>query len=85
VEQGLNVIKETTPSIAILDYNLGQETSMPIARALHQANVPFLFLSGQIERVVTDSNLPARRVIPKPFIPSHLVRAVNALKNGNRV
>ncbi len=79
VKQGLAIIEETAPAIAILDYNLGQGTSIPIAKALDKAEIPFLFLSGQIERVVIDKNFPPRRVVAKPFIPSHLIRAVRAL------
>lgn len=83
VDQGLEIIDKTTPTLAILDYNLGCETSIPIAKALHDADVPFLFLSGQIERVVVDNSFPPRQVISKPFIPSNLVQAVKALESAN--
>ncbi len=57
-----------TPGLsgAVLDINLGHETSFPIAEALERAGVPYLFLSGGSEE-----NLPAafcnHRILSKPI------------------
>jgi DNA-binding response OmpR family regulator len=79
VTTGLKVLKETSPDIAMLDYNLGSETSIEIARALSRDNIPYLFLTGQIESVVTDHDLPPRPVMMKPYVPEQLIAVVRSM------
>ncbi|WP_371395335.1 response regulator [Fretibacter rubidus] len=79
VDAGLSLLKEEKPDVAMLDYNLGRETSIPIARALNDNSIPFFFLSGQIKRVIIDNDVAGIKVIPKPFIPEKLVQEVQAL------
>lgn len=79
VEVGLKILQSEQPDIALLDYNLGRETSIPIARALASKEIPFLFLSGQIERVVIGHDLPKTTVIAKPFAPQKIIDFVQSL------
>lgn len=79
VDAGLKILKERTPDVAMLDFNLGQETSIPLARELHSKNIPYAFLSGQIKSVIIDTDLPPRPVLLKPFVPEHLVTVVETL------
>ena len=76
VETGLSLIKESRPDIATLDYNLGGENSVPIANALEQMNVPYVFLSGQMSRVIETHNIPAQSIIGKPYVPSKLLNII---------
>jgi DNA-binding response OmpR family regulator len=76
VDAGLKVLKETLPDIAMLDYNLGRETSIEIARALSKESIPYLFLSGQVTNVITDHDLPPQPVIAKPYVPEQLIQIV---------
>ncbi|RZL84824.1 MAG: GAF domain-containing protein [Sphingomonas sp.] len=46
VEEALRLLDEETLSFALLDINLGTETSWPIARRLRDLGVPFIFASG---------------------------------------
>jgi DNA-binding NtrC family response regulator len=47
VRDSLSAIAESRPDAAILDMNLGRgETSMPIAEALQERGIPFVFLTG---------------------------------------
>ena len=42
----LNAIENEEVDIAMLDFNLGNETSVPVAEALRAAGLPFVFASG---------------------------------------
>ncbi len=79
VSPGLALLREEQPDVAILDYNLGRETSLPIAQFLNDNDIPFIFLTGQIERVVTDNDVADAQVVAKPFIPENLVNMVQAI------
>jgi len=79
VGSGLKVIKETKPDVAMLDYNLGRETSIPIAHKLDEIDVPYVFLSGQVDTVVTENAKKPQKVIMKPFNPERLITYVNGI------
>ena len=85
VHSGLKALKECLPDVAMLDYNLGLETSIPLAEVLYEDAVPYLFLSGQVDRVIIDHNLPPRPIITKPFVAEKLVGMVNNLINSETV
>lgn len=46
VAKALPLIEEEAIEAAVLDVNLGEENSFPIARSLQAAGVPFLFSTG---------------------------------------
>ena len=46
VRQALRAIEERAPSFALLDVNLGTETSFEIAERLLERNIPFAFATG---------------------------------------
>ena len=46
VEEALRLLDSETPGFALLDINLGTETSWPIAERLRQLGVRFIFASG---------------------------------------
>jgi DNA-binding response OmpR family regulator len=82
VDAGLSALRGMRPDFAMLDYNLGKETSIPLAQALNKSDIPYVFLSGQVEKVVIGHDIPARPVIPKPFMPHKLVAMVESLMNS---
>ena len=47
--QALALLDRTAPDFALLDFNLGGETSEPVARALERRGIPFAFASGYSE------------------------------------
>jgi len=62
-------------SFAVLDVNLGVESSEPIAEELHRLRVPFIFASGYnegLERLTQRFNAPLLR---KPFTSTDLKTA----------
>ena len=79
VDPGLEIIRKTKPDVAMLDYNLGRETSIPIAHKLDAIKIPYVFLSGQVSRVVTANVKTERKVIMKPFNAEALISYVNKL------
>ena len=66
VFQALELLKEHHPDYATLDYNLGKETSLPIADILYNSKVPFVFVTGRMAEIKRDNNLPSAPVLTKP-------------------
>ncbi len=46
VDEALSIIENQPIELALLDFNLGGETSLPVAHALRSRGVPFTFLTG---------------------------------------
>jgi light-regulated signal transduction histidine kinase (bacteriophytochrome)/CheY-like chemotaxis protein len=61
------MIDEMDISFAMLDVNLGKETSEEIAQLLHARGVPFIFASGYGDRSFITSRFEAVPVITKPY------------------
>lgn len=82
VDQAMLLIEQGVPDGAVLDINLGDATSFPIAERLAEAGRPFLFLSGYDPRSV----LPARFLhvpcVTKPFSDATLRAALGRLFGG---
>ena len=79
VDPGLKIIREWKPDIAMLDYNLGRETSIPLAQKLDEIAIPYVFLSGQVDRVITANSATEQKVIMKPFNSERLIACVDGL------
>lgn len=81
VAPALAAIAATPPELAILDLNLGGESSLPIADDLVSRGVPIVFASGY-----GTAGLPPRyRATPmlaKPFDPAELIVRLAALLDG---
>jgi DNA-binding response OmpR family regulator len=85
VDPGLRLLSEAKPDVAMLDYNLGRETSIPIAYKLDEAAVPYIFLSGQVGKVVTASHVSSHEVMMKPFNADRLIARIDQLARTNSV
>jgi DNA-binding response OmpR family regulator len=75
VAKALSIVAEPGCDVAILDVNLGGETSEPVARKLGEADKPFVVLSGYS----TDNRLPwfgSATVLSKPLRMNDLVAAL---------
>ncbi|MFD0916863.1 response regulator [Pseudahrensia aquimaris] len=66
LEHGLQLLKSGTPDVAILDYNLGSETSVPLARALLERKIPFIYITGRELDLASDGDAPEAPIISKP-------------------
>lgn len=72
----LNRLKSFTPSIGILDINLGRDTSVAVAEELVRRGIPFVFATGYDDRSVVPDELLSVPVVRKPYDASALVRAL---------
>ena len=77
------VAREFRPDAAVLDLNLGGETSVSVADALAARGIPFLVATGY-----GAAGLPAHLkhipVLPKPYDPADLTVAIDRLCTGAR-
>jgi light-regulated signal transduction histidine kinase (bacteriophytochrome) len=76
--QALAQIRGRRIDFAVLDINLGQETSIPVAEELHRREVPFIFASGYGETPLIPLSLGPITVIPKPYEAEGLRAAIQA-------
>ncbi|MGN6374637.1 MAG: HWE histidine kinase domain-containing protein [Sphingomonas sp.] len=76
VAQARTEIEAARPDFAVLDLNLGNETSLPIAEQLTAMDVPFVFATGYGEQLKLPDALKGARVIQKPYTSDSIARAV---------
>lgn len=67
VAQALDALAEGLPPFAILDVNLGLETSFPVADALQAAGVPFAFGTGFGDSAAFPDRFRDAPVLQKPY------------------
>lgn len=67
VEGALAAIADGPPDFAIIDFNLGGESSEPIAKALRAAGVRFVLATGYAEGAANFERLGAEAVLRKPY------------------
>lgn len=75
VSQALLSVEQETFDIAILDVHLHGESAFPVADALMQRGIPFVFATGYGERGLPDS-YRGRPVLQKPFARADLERVL---------
>ncbi|WP_294391802.1 HWE histidine kinase domain-containing protein [uncultured Sphingomonas sp.] len=74
-----DTLDDLTPDFAILDINLGDQTSFGIADRLQDQGVPFFFASGYGEQAKLPDEHRARMVVQKPYTTENIARAVEEL------
>ncbi len=79
VSTAMTYLSGAEVDVALLDYNLGRETSLPLAKALDAEEVPFAFLSGQINTVIKKGLTNSHTIISKPFDVDRLLGHVHRL------
>jgi light-regulated signal transduction histidine kinase (bacteriophytochrome) len=67
VETAMDVIDAAQVSFAMLDVNLGKDTSEPVARELQERGIPFIFASGYGERSLQSGGFKGVPVVTKPY------------------
>ena len=73
VVDALAILGERSISFALLDVNLGSETSLPVARALQATLVPFAFSTGYGEAIALPQTMAGVPVISKPYHQAAIV------------
>jgi CheY-like chemotaxis protein len=77
----LALAREAAFDIAMLDVNLAGEQSFPIAEALAERGIPYLFATGYGAKGVAEEHRHAP-IIQKPFRARELDQALRALAPG---
>jgi len=73
VAAALETLRQFTPDFAVLDYNLGRETSLAVAEHLSEQNIPFMFVTGYGDTAIIDQRFRGRPVVSKPYDASALI------------
>jgi light-regulated signal transduction histidine kinase (bacteriophytochrome)/CheY-like chemotaxis protein len=72
----LDFLQSNVPAVAILDINLGDRTSFPVADRLLEQGVPFIFASGYGEQASLPMEHRSRQVLQKPYTLENMARAL---------
>ena len=78
IDSAMDVIETSTIDAAILDIRLYDELSYPVAYALRDRGIPFMFLTSY-RKLDLPADLRHRPLVEKPFDPSMLVRRLRQL------
>ncbi len=74
--QAIRAMDETAFDFALLDVNLGTETSTPVASRLLRDGIPFAFATGYGETKDLSDLFPGTPVVQKPYDREALARAI---------
>src|SRR5262245_34929255 len=72
------------PDFAVLDFELGAETSEPVAEVVRARDVPFLYLSGYREHDERFSRWPGISVLAKPLSVARIARGIEDVMRRRR-
>jgi two-component SAPR family response regulator len=67
IDEAKQLIEQQAPDFALLDVNLGNETSFEIAATLRGRGLPFAFASGYGEVKSLSSDFPDAQSVQKPY------------------
>lgn len=82
VVEALAEVERGALSFAVLDVNLGSETSLPIAEKLLEIGVPFVMATGYGDRLNLPDKLRDVIVVQKPYSHGALSRAIEETLRG---
>jgi len=78
-EHALKQINMVRPDLVVLDVNLGDQTSAPVAGLLRKLGVPFVFATGYGDTVMIPESLRGTPMVRKPHADTTLAQAIMAL------
>jgi DNA-binding NtrC family response regulator len=76
VADALAALAENRIAAAVLDFRIGQETIVPVARQLSQRGTPFIFYTGQLAGDLALAEWRRSAVVIKPAPARKIVAAV---------
>lgn len=79
VEGALDALDRGTPTVAILDINLGDKTSFMVADRLADLGVPFIFATGYGEQACLPDSHAHRLVVQKPYTIENIATVMSGL------
>jgi CheY-like chemotaxis protein len=81
VDEALAFVETNAPTAAILDINLGDEDSYPVARVLREKAIPFMFTSGYSGGALP-KEFEGHRTVQKPYSPPMIGGQLSELLQG---
>lgn len=78
VAQALDTLRRERPDIAVLDINLGEETSFPVADALKAAGIRFVFATGYGDQLRLPEAHAGTPMVKKPYTAASLSRLLDS-------
>lgn len=78
-EHAMKHINQEPPDLAVLDVNLGDHTSAPVAEALRNLGVPFVFATGYGDTVMIPESMRNVPIVRKPYADATLAEAISSL------
>ncbi|KHK90559.1 HWE histidine kinase domain-containing protein [Novosphingobium malaysiense] len=76
VNAALAIIEETSVAFAMLDVNLGKDTSEPVASRLLELGIPFIFASGYGDTSMQAERFKSVPIVTKPYNEGDIRRAI---------
>ncbi|WP_294929775.1 HWE histidine kinase domain-containing protein [uncultured Paracoccus sp.] len=80
----LTLLDHFRPNLAILDFDLGPETSEPVAAALLKLGCPFMFMTGYGDHAMLPPELRHIPLARKPVSPAAIARNAAAARTAMR-
>jgi light-regulated signal transduction histidine kinase (bacteriophytochrome) len=77
--EALEMLRGTTPDVAVLDVNLGEETSLPVAEELARRGIPFVFATGYGDGSMIPAMFSNVPVVRKPYEIAALIAAISSV------
>lgn len=77
VEDAGKIIENNTLTFALLDVNLGDQTSLPIAQKLAALKIPYVVATGYGDADSIISRYPPSIIVPKPFTAERIAKAIS--------
>ena len=79
VERGIELVRDHTIDIGLLDVSLPDGSGFEVARLLADNGVPFAFHSGHVTRGEAQEEFPDAGWIAKPAEPARLIEVLSKL------
>ena len=78
-EEALLTIAQRPPTLAILDVNLGNGSSLPVADELERLGIPFMFATGYGDTAMIPERMRDLPIVRKPYSIESLRGALSAM------
>jgi light-regulated signal transduction histidine kinase (bacteriophytochrome)/CheY-like chemotaxis protein len=82
--EALSFLGSSEVDCAVLDVNLGNGTSLPVAEALALRNIPFVFATGYGDAALISDRHADLPIVRKPYEAAGLVGALTAILGADR-
>lgn len=80
VDMALESIEKNVPDGVVLDLNLDGQRTTAVARSLNKRGIPFVIVTGQLEKAAEDPALKNAPLVQKPWSRTELLAKLsNAL------